>query len=69
MDEPTSALDGRAADVLERLARQLVDGGTPVVWVTHSLQQLRRLADHVVLITAGRAERAARVEEVVADGG
>jgi putative ABC transport system ATP-binding protein len=69
MDEPTSSLDDRAADVLERLARQLVDGGTPVVWVTHSREQLRRLADHVLLLAAGRVERAGRAGEVLADGG
>jgi putative ABC transport system ATP-binding protein len=69
MDEPTSSLDDKAADVLERLARQLVDGGTPVVWVTHSREQLRRLADHVLLLAAGRVERAGRAGEVLADGG
>jgi putative ABC transport system ATP-binding protein len=69
MDEPTSSLDDKAAEVLERLARQLVDGGTPVVWVTHSREQLRRLADHVLLLAAGRVERAGRAGEVLAGGG
>jgi ABC-type iron transport system FetAB ATPase subunit len=68
MDEPTSSLDDNAAGVLERLARQLVDGGTPVVWVTHSREQLHRLADHVLLLAAGRVERAGRAREVLADG-
>jgi putative ABC transport system ATP-binding protein len=68
MDEPTSSLDAAAADVLERLARRLVDGGTPVVWVTHSREQLRRLADHVLLLAAGRAERAGSAREVLTDG-
>jgi len=65
MDEPTSSLDGEAAAVLERLARQLVDDGTPVVWVTHSHEQLRRLADHVLLLEAGRVARSGRAEEVL----
>jgi len=68
MDEPTSSLDAKAARVLEALARQLVDDGTPVVWVTHSEEQLRRLADHVLLLEQGRAERSGSVEEVL-DGG
>jgi putative ABC transport system ATP-binding protein len=68
MDEPTSALDGRAAAVLERLARQLVCDGTPVVWVTHSQEQLRRLADHVLLLDGGRVDRAGPVQEVFGDG-
>jgi putative ABC transport system ATP-binding protein len=69
MDEPTSALDGRAAAVLEALARQLVDDGTPIVWVTHSEEQLRRLGDYVVLLAAGRVDRAGSAREVVRDGG
>jgi putative ABC transport system ATP-binding protein len=57
MDEPTSSLDARAAAVLEGLAEQLVDGGTPVVWVTHSEEQMLRLADHVLLLENGRVDR------------
>ena len=68
MDEPTSSLDAKATAVLERLARQLVDDGTPVVWVTHADEQLRRLADHVLLIDDGRLDRSGTAEEVL-DGG
>ena len=68
MDEPTSALDAKATAVLERLARQLVDNGTPVVWVTHSDEQLRRLADHVLVIDGGRVDRRTSAREVLADG-
>jgi putative ABC transport system ATP-binding protein len=67
MDEPTSSLDARAAAVLEQLARQLVDDGTPVVWVTHSEEQMRRLADHVLLLAAGRVDRAGSAGEVLGD--
>lgn len=55
LDEPTSALDHTARTALERLARALCDAGTPVVWVTHDHAQVRRLADHVVVLDAGRA--------------
>jgi putative ABC transport system ATP-binding protein len=65
MDEPTSSLDGKAANVLEQLARQLVDDGTPVVWVTHSEEQMRRLADHVLLLSDGRVDRAGSAAEVL----
>ncbi len=68
MDEPTSALDGKAAAVLERLARRLVDDGTPVVWVTHAEAQMRRLADHVLLIADGRADRGGSAHDVLGDG-
>ena len=65
MDEPTSSLDAKAAKVLEQLARKLVDDGTPVVWVTHSEEQLRRLADHVLLLAEGRVERGGSADEVL----
>lgn len=53
-DEPTSALDAAATRRLEHLARGLADDGLPVVWVTHDLDQVRRLADHVVVLRSGR---------------
>jgi putative ABC transport system ATP-binding protein len=53
-DEPTSALDHEATDVLEQLARELADGGMPVLWVTHDRAQADRLADHRLTVEEGR---------------
>jgi putative ABC transport system ATP-binding protein len=53
-DEPTASLDREAALVLERLARDLADDGVPVLWVTHDLAQVERIADHRVALEAGR---------------
>jgi putative ABC transport system ATP-binding protein len=53
MDEPTSALDPTNRRAIERLTRRLADAGLPVVWVTHDLGQLQRLADHVVVLVDG----------------
>lgn len=53
-DEATSALDATATSRLEDLARSLTEAGMPVVWVTHDLHQMRRLADHLVVMRAGR---------------
>ena len=54
LDEPTSALDGQAVRALEVLARELAGGGLPLLWVTHDLRQVQRLADHLVVVLAGR---------------
>jgi UDP-glucose/iron transport system ATP-binding protein len=54
MDEVTSSLDPAARIALEELARKLAIDGVPVVWVTHDLAQVRRLADHVLVVVAGR---------------
>lgn len=53
-DEPTSALDAGATERLEDLARDLAADGMPVLWVTHDLDQVRRLADHLVVLRHGR---------------
>ena len=68
MDEPTSALDAAATAVLERLAKQLVADGTPVIWVSHAEEQMRRLADCVLLLVDGRVDREGSAHEVLGDG-
>jgi putative ABC transport system ATP-binding protein len=54
MDEPTSSLDPGAVRTLERLARALAQDGVPILWVTHDVAQLRRLADHLLMLDSGR---------------
>jgi molybdate transport system ATP-binding protein len=61
MDEPLSALDpARKAEVLPYL-EALGQGGVPIVYVTHALDEAARLADHLVLLKQGcvQAEGAA----------
>lgn len=53
-DEPTAALDGTARHAVEDLGREIADGGVPIVWITHDTDQLRRLADHVLVLIDGR---------------
>jgi putative ABC transport system ATP-binding protein len=55
MDEPTSSLDVEAKHALEALANELGTTGVSVVWVTHDLGQLRRLADYLLVLDHGRA--------------
>ncbi len=55
MDEPLSALDSqRKAEVLPYLERLNREAGVPMVYVTHSQEEALRLADHLVLMQAGR---------------
>lgn len=66
MDEPLSALDAaRKAEVLPYLSA-LGDSGVPIVYVTHSLDEAARLADHLVLMREGRIELAGPADEVMA---
>lgn len=54
MDEPTSSLDPANSEVIERLARTLVDTGVGVVWVTHDLHQADRLAEQALVLVDGK---------------
>jgi putative ABC transport system ATP-binding protein len=67
MDEPTSSVDPVATSALETLARTLASGGVPVLWVTHDLAQMRRIADHVIVVIAGRIAHAAPIAAVDRD--
>lgn len=53
MDEPTSSLDPPTRYALEALSRTLALDGVPVVWVSHDLDQVNRIADHVVVVVKG----------------
>ena len=53
-DEPTASLDEAASRTLEGLARGLADHGVPILWVTHDLAQVERIADRRVLLEGGR---------------
>lgn len=67
MDEPLAALDApRKADILpylERLSRTLA---LPVVYVTHAIDEVARLADHLVLLDAGRVRAAGPLHALLA---
>lgn len=54
LDEPTSALDDAATRALETLGADLAASGVAIVWVTHDLGQLHRIADHLVVMDEGR---------------
>jgi len=52
MDEPTSALDPKSASAIEQLISRLTEKLT-IIFVTHNLQQARRVSDEVVFICDG----------------
>ena len=57
LDEPTSALDEAARSRVEELVTELNDElGLTMVFVTHDLSQVERVADHVALLAGGRCE-------------
>jgi molybdate transport system ATP-binding protein len=55
LDEPLSALDlDRRAEILPLLETIRREAGIPMLYVTHSIDEAVRLADHLVLLEAGQ---------------
>ncbi|MRR51629.1 MAG: ATP-binding cassette domain-containing protein, partial [Rhodocyclaceae bacterium] len=55
MDEPLAALDAaRKNEILPYLEKLHDELSIPILYVTHSVEEASRLADHLVLLDAGR---------------
>ncbi|MBA3487176.1 MAG: molybdenum ABC transporter ATP-binding protein [Lysobacter sp.] len=55
LDEPLSALDAqRRADILPYIEAVRREAGIPVLYVTHAMEEVSRLADHLLLLDTGR---------------
>jgi ribose transport system ATP-binding protein len=57
MDEPTSALTEAESARLERTIRRLLDGGTTILYISHKLEEVFRLADRITVLRDGRHVR------------
>jgi molybdate transport system ATP-binding protein len=67
LDEPFSALDRALRAQLSTLVRELANElGVPVVHVTHSVAEARRLADQVIRIERGKIVARGRPDDVLA---
>lgn len=66
MDEPLASLDGRRkAEVLPFLSRLCSELSTPILYVTHSLAEVFKLADNLVLMERGTVAAAGPVESLM----
>ena len=66
MDEPLAALDARRkADILPYLEKLHAELDIPVLYVSHALDEVARLADHLVLLEAGRVTASGPTSELM----
>lgn len=66
MDEPLAALDSsRKAELLPFIARLSRRFAIPILYVSHSMDEVLRLADTLVLMDEGRAKAVGAVEELL----
>jgi molybdate transport system ATP-binding protein len=65
MDEPLSSLDvARKKEILPHIERLPEVFGVPVLYVTHNVDEVARLANDVVLLAAGRVVAHGGVEDI-----
>ncbi|MGB8909967.1 MAG: sugar ABC transporter ATP-binding protein [Candidatus Cybelea sp.] len=62
MDEPSAALSDREIERLFAIVRRLREGGAGVIYISHRMEELSRIADRVTVMRDGRVveTRAAR---------
>ncbi len=65
MDEPLASLDGaRKAEILPFIQRLRDELGLPIIYVSHSLEEVVRLADAMVLIDGGAIAATGDISEI-----
>ena len=68
MDEPLASLDeARKAEILPYIERLRDALGIPILYVSHSVPEIARLATTVVVLADGRVERSGPPAELMAD--
>jgi molybdate transport system ATP-binding protein len=68
LDEPLAALDAaRKSDILPYLERLRDEAKLPMIYVTHSLDEVMRLADDLILVKGGRVAAQGRVFDLLPD--
>jgi molybdate transport system ATP-binding protein len=67
MDEPLASLDtARKEDILPFIERLTGEFGIPMLYVSHAIEEVLRLASTLVLISDGRVVAAGPIEEITA---
>lgn len=68
LDEPLAALDEqRKSEILPYLEKLHAETGVPVLYVSHSLAEVARLAHWVIVLEKGKVSRAGPALEVIGD--
>jgi peptide/nickel transport system ATP-binding protein len=66
-DEPTTALDVTIqAQILAEMQKLVAQNNTSLVWITHDLAVVSRLADRIAVMYAGRIVETGQVADVLA---
>jgi erythritol transport system ATP-binding protein len=64
LDEPTSALSAAEVEVLFGVIGELKQAGVAVIYISHRLEELMRIGDHVTVLRDGRLQASRPASEV-----
>lgn len=68
LDEPLASLDARRkAEILPYLERLRDGAGVPILYISHAINEVARLADTLVLVSAGKTVMAGGLGAVLGD--
>ena len=68
LDEPTAALTARETELLFERISQLRDRGVSVIYISHRMEELRRIADRVSVLRDGERVATLPLSETSTDG-
>lgn len=54
LDEPTSALSTDKAEQLHKVVKELSDQGVAIIYISHKLDEIRKVADRIVMMRNGQ---------------
>jgi general nucleoside transport system ATP-binding protein len=70
LDEPTAVLTPAETEELFRIVRQLRDGGTSIIFISHKLREVQAIADTITVLrrgaVVGQTEPSASADELAA---
>lgn len=64
MDEPTSSLSEQEVEVLFKIMRELTAEGISIVYISHRLEEIMRIGDHVTILRDGKFVAESPVKEI-----
>lgn len=64
MDEPTSSLSEQEVQVLFRIMRELTAHGISIVYISHRLEEIMQIGDHVTILRDGKYIADADVKDI-----
>lgn len=64
MDEPTSSLSQQEVEVLFKIMRELTANGISIVYISHRLEEIMQIGDHVTILRDGKYVADAEVADI-----